>query len=107
MTTTTAQLRDGTSLCPRAPRTIQFSELVVASASMSGFALKPVALLAGALGVWRLAADPGWTSAFFIADGLLSRYQVWFAVAVGAQTSALALNHWVAHRNADVPATAA
>ena len=65
-------------------------------ASMSAFVLKPIAVLAGTLGAWRFAADFGWTNGFFIPDGFLARYQVWFAIAISAQTSALILNRWVA-----------
>ena len=64
--------------------------------SISELVLTPFAVLAGVLGAWRLGADPGWTSDFFIADGLLSHYQLWFAIAIGAQTSAFVLNRWVA-----------
>lgn len=73
---------------------------VDACASMSALVLKPVAVLAGTLGAWRLAADLGWTNGFFIADGLLARYQVWFAIAITAQTSGLILNRWVADQDA-------
>jgi len=74
---------------------------------MSGLFLTLLAVLAGALGTWRLGVDPGWTSPFFIASGLLSRYQLWFAVAIFAQTSAFILNRWVANQVVDVPALAA
>ena len=67
-----------------------------ACASVSAVMLKPLAVLAGTLAAWRLAADFGWTNGFFIADGLLARYQVWFAIAISAQTSALILNRWAA-----------
>ncbi len=60
--------------------------------SISGLMLTPVAFLAAVLGVWRFSADLGWTSGFFIAGGWLSRYQLWFAVAIAAQTSAFLLN---------------
>ena len=78
------------------------SAQLVTWVSMSGLILTPIAVLAGVLGVWRLAADPGWTSNFFIADGLLSRYQLWIAVAICAQTSALILNRWVANRKIEL-----
>jgi hypothetical protein len=74
---------------------------------MSGLLLTLLAVLAAAMGAWRLGVDPGWTSAFFIASGLLSRYQLWFAVAIGAQTSAFILNRWVAQQLIDAPALAA
>jgi hypothetical protein len=60
------------------------------------FLLTPIAVLAGALSIWRLAADAGWTNGFFIADGFLSHWQFWFAIAVGIQMSAWSLNRRVA-----------
>lgn len=77
------------------------SALIVASAA-AGFLLTLVAVLAGVLGAWRLGADPGWTNDFFITDGLLSRYQLWFTLAIGAQMSALNLNRWVANQSMDL-----
>ena len=74
---------------------------------MSGLFLTLLAVLAGALGTWRLGVDPGWTSPFFVATGLLSRYQLWFAVAIGAQASAFILNRWVANQVLALPALAA
>ena len=71
-----------------------------ATASMSALVLTPVAVLAGMLGAWRVSADLGWTNGFFIADGLLSRYQVWFAIAVSAQASSVMLSRWVADNDA-------
>ncbi|MCX6625827.1 MAG: hypothetical protein NTY38_33150 [Acidobacteria bacterium] len=62
-----------------------------------------MAVLAAVLGAWRLGADPGWTSRFFIADGLLSRYQMWFAAAIGAQASASILKRRAANRNRALP----
>jgi hypothetical protein len=87
------------SVLPAIP--LRSAPLFVASASV--LVLTPVALLAGVLGVWRLAADPGWTNGFFIAEGVLSRYQLWFAVSIGAQMSALVLNRWVASQRSVVP----
>lgn len=63
--------------------------------SMLGVMLTPLAVLAGALGAWRLAADPGWTSHFFIAHGLLSHCQVWFTVAIAVRASSRGLNKWL------------
>jgi hypothetical protein len=57
--------------------------------------LTPLAVLAGALGVWRLAADPGWTSHFIIAHGLLSHWQVWFTTAIVVRASSRGLNKWL------------
>ena len=72
------------------------------SPSLSMFAelLTPAAAVAAALGLWRLGADPGWTNEFFIADGLLSHWQAWFAVGIGAHTSGRSLNRWLKIQNA-------
>jgi len=80
------------------------SALFIASVPMAGLVLSPLAVIEGVLGAWRLGSDAGWTSDFFIADGLLSRYQLWFAIAVGAQASVLILDRWVANQNVKVPA---
>jgi hypothetical protein len=80
---------------------------ILPAVSMSGLALTLLAVVAGALGVWRLGVDPGWTGPFFVAGGLFSRYQLWFAFAIAAQTSAIILNRWVAKQVIDLPAIAA
>lgn len=86
---------------------IHASAQMLPAASMSGLVLTLMAVLAAALGAWRLGADPGWTSPFFVATGLFSRYQLWFAVSISAQGSAFILNRWVANQVVDSPATAA
>ena len=63
--------------------------------SMLAAMLTPLAVVVGALGVWRLGADPGWTSDFFIAHGLLSHWQVWFAAAIIVRVSSRGLNRWL------------
>jgi hypothetical protein len=52
------------------------------------YLLTPVALTGYVLAFWRLAADLGWTSDFFISRGPLSRWQVWLALAVATQFGA-------------------
>jgi hypothetical protein len=90
----TVRIRNIKSRYPSALRAISFrlSARFVPSLIVPQVMLTPISVLAGVLGVWRLAADPGWTSGFFIADGLLSRYQFWFAIAIAAQTFALLVN---------------
>jgi hypothetical protein len=56
--------------------------------SLFGLLLTPVAVAAGALAAWRFGVDTGWTSNFFIAGGLLSHWQVWFAFAISAEVCA-------------------
>jgi hypothetical protein len=69
---------------------------ILGSLSMSILAvlLTPAAVVAVALGFWRLGADPGWTNHFLITTGLFSHCQAWFALAVGAQTTAHFVKHW-------------
>ena len=62
------------------------------TASMVAYLLKPVALLAYSLAVWRLAADLSWMGEFFIAQGLFSHWQVWAALAAAVQFSAAYLD---------------
>ena len=75
---------------------LRHNALFVTAASILGFALSPIAAVAGVMALWRLAADVGWAGAFFTAEGLLSRYQLWVAFSVVAQVSALVLDRWVA-----------
>ena len=56
------------------------------------YLLKPVALVAYVLSVWRLGADLDWTDAFFISSGLFSHWQVWLALAIGTQVAAAHLS---------------
>ncbi|HXU19662.1 MAG TPA: hypothetical protein VN788_03655 [Verrucomicrobiae bacterium] len=64
-------------------------------ASLVAYLLRPLALAAAALGVWRLSADLGWTDAFFITHGLFSHFQVWFALAIGLHFVTVALDRSV------------
>lgn len=50
---------------------------------VAGMLLTPVAAAGYGLAAWRFAADMRWTGEFFIDDGLLSRWQVWLAIAIG------------------------
>ena len=56
-----------------------------------GALLTPGAVMASALGLWRLAADLKWTGEFGIASGLFSHWQVWIALAIGLKFGASAL----------------
>lgn len=56
--------------------------------------LTPAAVMAAALGAWRLAADPHWASNFAIPTGFFSHWQVWFASAGLLQSGAYALNRY-------------
>jgi hypothetical protein len=56
--------------------------------------LTPAAVMASALGLWRLAADMKWTGEFGIASGLFSHWQVWLVFAALLQYIAWALNRY-------------
>ena len=56
--------------------------------------LTPAAVMASALGLWRLASDMKWTGEFGIATGLFSHWQVWLASAAVLQRGAWALNRY-------------
>ena len=72
------------------------------SLSILAMWLTPFAILAAALAVWQLAADSGWTNQFFVASGLLSHWQAWFALAIGVHTSARGLDRWLGIQNSKV-----
>lgn len=79
-------------------------EVFSPSLSLLAALFMPISVIASVLCVWRLAADPGWTNQFFIAKGLLSHWQVWFAVAIFTHTSARALNKWLQIQNGKLEA---
>ena len=54
--------------------------------------LTPAAVMASALGVWRLAADMKWTGEFGIASGIFSHWQVWLALGIVLQLMSFRLN---------------
>ena len=56
--------------------------------------LTPASLVALAMGLWRLAADLNWTSAFVIRGGLFSNWLVWVVAAILLQLCAHVLNRY-------------
>ncbi|MDZ4800640.1 MAG: hypothetical protein SGI92_20980 [Bryobacteraceae bacterium] len=54
--------------------------------------MTPIALMAWALGIWRLAAGMKWTGEFAITQGFFSHWQVWCAVAIVVQFAAFLLS---------------
>ena len=70
--------------------------------SLLGLLLTPMAVVTAALGAWRFCADAGWTNAFFIADGVLSHWQVWFVFAIGVQACAYTLKRGMVDRDPHV-----
>jgi hypothetical protein len=59
---------------------------------MAAYLLTPLALTAYVMAFWRFGADLKWVGDFFIPNGLLSRWQVWLALAVAIQLSVRQLN---------------
>ncbi len=68
--------------------------------------MTPVALMAWALGFWRLAADMKWAGEFAISEGLFSHWQVWFALGVGVQFAAFLLSRYASPTTEDGDDTA-
>jgi len=56
--------------------------------------LRPAALVASVLGVWRIAADFNWAGGFAIPNGLFSHWQVWLGGAAVLQLCSYALNRY-------------
>jgi hypothetical protein len=65
------------------------------AARFFGAFLTPLALTEGALGLWRLGADLGFAGEFFIADGILSHWQVWFALSIATQFASSTISRWL------------
>jgi len=64
--------------------------------------LTPFAVMASALGIWRLAADLKVAGAFGISTGVFSHWQVWIVCAIVLQRCAWALNRY-GHRQDQAP----
>jgi hypothetical protein len=56
--------------------------------------LPPLALTAGLLAIWRIAADLKLAGSFAISDGIFSHWHIWMAAAVLLQACAFALNRY-------------
>ncbi len=93
-------------LRPPAPGLLRPPAATLASTSLSGlisviaFALTPIALMAGLLSAWRLSADLGFAGGFFVTGGLFSRYQLWLALSICAQSFSFMLNRATSNNQA-------
>jgi hypothetical protein len=56
--------------------------------------LTPAALVALAMGLWRIGSDLGWASDFPIAAGFFSHWQVWIALSIGLKMLSSFLLAW-------------
>jgi hypothetical protein len=56
--------------------------------------LTPAALVALAMGLWRVSADLDWASAFPILSGFFSHWQVWIALSVALKILSSGLLAW-------------
>jgi hypothetical protein len=72
-------------------------------APVVSYLLTPVALVAYMLAFWRMGADLNWMGEFFISEGLLSRWQVWLAVAIVTQLAAKELNRLTRRPDTVIP----
>ena len=68
------------------------------AAGLAGL-LTPAAVLAAALGAWRIASDMNWTGSFAIASGFFSHWQVWLGAAAILQLCARFLNRYARERD--------
>jgi|HubBroStandDraft_5_1064220.scaffolds.fasta_scaffold63656_3 hypothetical protein len=56
--------------------------------------LTPAALVAFVMGVWRVSVDLDWASAFPIASGFFSHWQVWIALSIALKILSSSLLAW-------------
>jgi hypothetical protein len=56
--------------------------------------LTPAALVALAMGLWRVSADLDWAGAFPIASGFFSHWQVWIALSIALKILSSSLLAW-------------
>jgi hypothetical protein len=56
--------------------------------------LTPAALVALAMGLWRISADLDWAGAFPITAGFFSHWQVWIALAIALKMLSSSLLAW-------------
>ncbi len=51
-------------------------------------------MVAFVMGLWRISIDLDWASAFPIASGFFSHWQVWIALAIGLKMLSSSLLAW-------------
>jgi hypothetical protein len=56
--------------------------------------LKPAALMASVMGLWRITSDFNWTAGFVVPSGLFSYWQVWLGGAALLQLCSHSLNRY-------------
>lgn len=66
------------------------SQLVAAAGAL----LTPAAVMASALGFWRIAADFRWTGSFAIPSGVFSHWQFWLGAAALLELCSRILNRY-------------
>ena len=64
------------------------------TAQAAALVLRPAALMACVLGLWRIASDYNWAGGFAIPSGLFSHWQVWLGGAALLHLCASALNRY-------------
>lgn len=62
--------------------------------------LTPAAVMALAMGMWRIAADLNWTSGFYVDSGPFSHWQLWLGVAALLQLCSHYLNRYGKRKDA-------
>jgi hypothetical protein len=56
--------------------------------------LTPAALMAFALGIWRIAAGFNWAGGFAIASGVFSYWETWIGLGIALQLGSRVLNRY-------------
>jgi hypothetical protein len=75
---------------------VRLSADVMQAVDLSVHLLKPASLAVFLLAFWRFSADLGWTSEFLFTDGILSHWQLWFAIGCAMLASESALSRRLA-----------
>jgi len=66
------------------------------------YLISPISVAGYTLAAWRIGSDLSWTGEFFISNGLLSHWQVWLALAIGAQLGGAQLNRTAEVHGAEI-----
>jgi len=86
---------------PRNPDILTVQEL----ASIGATLLSPASALSMAMAVWRLGQDLGFARNFFLTNGPLSHWQVWFGISACLLATGYWLNRRAQSTDDDTPAT--
>lgn len=91
-------MKQGPSIQPREPGLAAHPDAnVVPMEEIAGTAaevLGPAAVLAAVMALWRIGADLHVTGPFFLTEGVMSHWQIWFVIAAALQVKGVWLRRW-------------